>query len=70
VTEPRVEIPSEHRGTVRRARKLLLEVADPALLARLNAFMDALNAGASEDDLADLIDRVEDSYHDARRATS
>jgi molecular chaperone DnaK (HSP70) len=69
VLEPAVEVPDQFKGSVRRARKLLLKKPHPKLIEALNTFISSLNQGATEDELADLGDDLEDTYIDCRHET-
>jgi molecular chaperone DnaK (HSP70) len=65
--EATVDVPAQFKQTVRRARRQLSKKPDGELLAALNAFIQALNAGGDEEMLEDLGDELADIYDDARR---
>ncbi|GGY00882.1 hypothetical protein GCM10010358_63530 [Streptomyces minutiscleroticus] len=61
------DVPAEYRRTVKKALRAAGGVPSPALDAALRAFADAVRAGADEDTLDELADRLEDAYDDSRR---
>lgn len=63
---PMVEIPDEFKSIVRRTQKLLLKKPSSVLAESANRFMSALNAGQTGDELSELGDELEDTYHDCR----
>jgi hypothetical protein len=66
IIEPVAEVPDQFKSIVRRARKLMLKNPDPRLISAFNSFTAALNGGNGEEELADLGDELEDTYHDCR----
>lgn len=65
--EPVTEVPAQFKQMVRRVRKQLFKQFDSELLAMYNQFIKNLNAGYSEEDLADLGDELADLYDDAKQ---
>uniref|UniRef100_A0AAU2VF71 Hsp70 family protein n=1 Tax=Streptomyces sp. NBC_00003 TaxID=2903608 RepID=A0AAU2VF71_9ACTN len=62
------DVPAEYRRVVKKALRAAKDGQAPgALTDALGAFLDGVRAGADEDTLDDLADRLEDAYDDSRR---
>ncbi|MFD7168299.1 Hsp70 family protein [Streptomyces violascens] len=62
------DVPAEYRRVVKKALRAAKDGQAPAALTdALGAFLDGVRAGADEDTLDDLADRLEDAYDDSRR---
>lgn len=62
------DVPAEYRRVVKKALRAAKDGQAPgALTDALGAFLEGVRAGADEDTLDDLADRLEDAYDDSRR---